>query len=457
MKVLHVSTTDIGGGAEKVAWNLFTGYREHGQAAWLAVGYRKSGNPDVIKIPSSPLSRSWATICWLIHGRLAPLKGRVTGVGRLCLSLRNLARGWRSLVDRKIGREDLNFPGSRRLLELPPLKPDIVHCHNLHGGYFDLRYLSRLSHEVPVILTLHDAWLLSGHCAHSFECERWKIGCGQCPDLNIYPAIRKDATAYNWRRKRDIYAKSRLYVATPSRWLMEKVEQSILAPAVVDARVIPNGVDLSVFHPADKARIREEMGLSQDARMVIFTANGIRKNIWKDYQTMRNAIGIVSKSLRDQKVIFLALGEDAPSEQIAQAVVQFIPYQAEPKAVARYYQAADIYIHAARAEVWGLTITEAMACGTPVVATAVGGICEQVDDNVSGFLTPPGDSKAMADKIIRLLTHRELRQQMGKQAAEIARKRFSLNRQGDDYMAWYQEILDNRHNSQGFKSTQHAS
>lgn len=229
---------------------------------------------------------------------------------------------------------------------------------------------------------------------------------------------------------------------------MEKVEQSTLAPAVVDARVIPNGVDLSVFHPADKARIREEMGLPQDARMVIFTANGIRKNIWKDYQTMRNAIGIVSESWRDQKVIFLALGEDAPSEQIAQAVVQFIPYQADPKAVARYYQAADIYIHAARAEVWGLTITEAMACGTPVVATAVGGIPEQIDDNVSGFLTPPSDSKAMADKIIRLLTHRELRQQMGKQAAEIARKRFSLNRQVDDYLAWYQEILDNRHNSQ---------
>lgn len=454
MKVLQVSTTDIGGGAEKVAWDLFTGYRKRGQAAWLAVGYRKSDNPDVIKIPSLPLSRLWATACWLIHGRLMPLTGRVAGVGRLCSWLRELARGWRSLIDRKIGREDLNFPGSRRLLKLPPLKPDIVHCHNLHGGYFDLRFLPRLSHQVPFIVTLHDAWLLSGHCAHSFDCERWKTGCGLCPDLSIYPSIRKDATSYNWRRKRDIYAQSRLYVATPSRWLMQKVEQSILAPAIIGTRIIPNGVDLSVFLPAEKARIREEVGLPQDAMVILFTANGICRNIWKDYQTMRNAICIVSEYLRDQKVIFLALGEDAPSEQIAQASVQFIPYQTDPHAVARYYQAADIYIHAARAEVWGLTITEAMACGTPVVATEVGGIPEQIDDNVSGFLTPPGDSKTMADRIIRLLTHKDLRQQMGKQAAAIARKRFDLNRQVEDYLAWYQDILDNRHNVQRLKRDQ---
>ena len=109
---------------------------------------------------------------------------------------------------------------------------------------------------MPTVLTLHDAWLLSGHCAHSFDCERWKTGCGECPDLTIEPAIRRDATADNWVRKRDIYARSRLYVATPSPWLMGRVEQSMLAPAVEQARVIPNGVDLSVFRPADKRSIR---------------------------------------------------------------------------------------------------------------------------------------------------------------------------------------------------------
>jgi len=74
--------------------------------------------------------------------------------------------------------------------------------------------------------------------------------------LIIYPAITRDATAYNWRWKREIYAKSRLYVATPSRWLMRKVEQSILASAIIEAKVIPNGVDLTVFHPGDRREAR---------------------------------------------------------------------------------------------------------------------------------------------------------------------------------------------------------
>jgi hypothetical protein len=58
------------------------------------------------------------------------------------------------------------------------------------------------------MLTLHDAWLLSGHCAHSFDCQRWKTGCGECPDLDVYPASPRDATACNWRRKREILAEA---------------------------------------------------------------------------------------------------------------------------------------------------------------------------------------------------------------------------------------------------------
>src|SRR5439155_11546406 len=122
-----------------------------------------------------------------------------------------------------------------------PQRPDLVHCHNLHAKYFDLRVLPWLSRQVPVVLTLHDAWMLSGLCCHSFDCERWRTGCGQCPHLTLYPTIYPgipDATHLNWKRKRKIYRRSRLYVATPSRWLMQKVKQSILAPAVIEARVI---------------------------------------------------------------------------------------------------------------------------------------------------------------------------------------------------------------------------
>jgi len=100
-------------------------------------------------------------------------------------------------LDLQLGKEDFSFPDTRHLFHKVGDLPGIVHAHNLHGGYFDLRVLPWLSRQVPVILTLHDAWLLAGHCAHSFDCQRWKSGCGQCPNLSIPPVAKRDATASN--------------------------------------------------------------------------------------------------------------------------------------------------------------------------------------------------------------------------------------------------------------------
>ena len=301
-------------------------------------------------------------------------------------------------------------------------------------------------------------WPITGHCAHSFECERWKTGCGQCPDLSIYPAVKRDATAYNWRRKRDIYAQSRLYVATPSRWLMRKVEQSILAPAVQQAQVIPNGIDLSVFRPAeDRRAVRAALGLPEDAKVLLFAANGIRRGLWRDFEIMRAAVALVARRMDGQSVLFLALGDDAPPEHIGRATVQFVPYQEDPKVVARYYQAADVYVHAARADTFPNVVLESLACGTPVVATAVGGIPEQVKplegwngetfercNEPTGALVPPGDAEAMADAVVALLTNGALQKRLGENAAEDARKRFDLEQQVNEYIEWYRAIIESR-------------
>jgi len=245
LRILQVSTLDRGGGAEQVAWNLHQAYRARGHDAWLAVGFKQSSDDRVLTIgqpslppigqsslppigrpPLPPMGRSslppigrsslppmgrsslprrgsWAWWCQGLSNHLQPWDGRLRGVGRVRHYLRDLADGWEGL-GRRVGLEDFRHPASRALLSLPPERPDIVQAHNLHGRYFDLRYLAPLSRQVPVVLTLHDAWLLSGNCAHSFACDRWLNGCGQCPDIGIYPGLPRDATAWNWRRKRAI-------------------------------------------------------------------------------------------------------------------------------------------------------------------------------------------------------------------------------------------------------------
>lgn len=440
LRILQVSTLDIAGGAERIAWNLFQAYQQAGFDSWLATGFKQSANPNVLLVQNDIYSNNWSRVWFVLGDLFIGLRG-VPGAGQIRNLLYRAGRFNRWLNIQR-GHDDFGFPGAWHLLDLPPERPYIIHCHNLHGGYFDLRALPWLSHQVPVFLTLHDAWLLSGHCAHSFSCERWKTGCGHCPDLTIPPAVQRDATAYNWKRKRGIYTKSKFHISTPSRWLMDKIQESMLMEGAIECRVIPNGVDISIFNPGDCVEARAQLGLPLEAKIVIFVANSIKENIWKDYTTIRKAIDQVAQRFESEKMIFIALGEDAPDEHIGSADIHFISYQDDVNDVALYYRAADVYVHAARADTFPNTVLESLACGTPVVATAVGGIPEQIEHSLTGFLVQPGDASEMANRIEQVLTDNILRNKMSAKAAKVASNRFSLDNQVKAYLGWYREILE---------------
>ena len=479
LQILQISSRDAGGGAERIAWDLFRTYRSRGHDSRLAVGYKHSADHDVLPMPHHLARPAIRGNLWRVHHHLQPFYRKSRLARGLCRFVHRLAEpeGHRNV---QAGVEDFHFPGIHHLFDRLDIRPDVMHLHNLHGQYFDLRVLPNLCRRQPVVITLHDAWMTTGHCAHSFDCERWRTGCGECPDLTIYPAIRRDATADNWRTKRALYADCRLFVATPCRWLMEKVRASMLWPAVAESRVIPHGIDLSIFQPADRGDARRQAGLPADPFIVLCAANGIRRNPWRDFETMRRAVAVAAERMDERSspqgkhgptsIHFIALGESAPGERIGRATIQFIPFTSDPHAVARYYQGADVYLHAARADTFPNTVLEALACGTPVVATAVGGIPEQIRSlpapfsstpgllaakpSPTGILTEGGDAEAMAEAIVLLATQQELRRCLGENAARDAVRRFDLNRLAADYLHWYREILGNQ--STGLEPTSNA-
>jgi glycosyltransferase involved in cell wall biosynthesis len=424
--ILQVSASERGGGAETMAREMHRRFRERGHNATLVVGRGTASGQHVQALG---------------EGRDAGLQHMLAGPLRV--------------IDRQRGLETYRYPRSRSLLEQLSSTPDIVHLHNLHGGYFDLRYLTGLSTKVPVTLTLHDAWLLSGHCAHSFDCERWRTGCGSCPDLSIYPSIRRDATALNWQRKRDIFVRSRLYAATPSNWLADRVRSSMLAPALAQLRVIPNGVDLETFAPGDRRAARAAFGLAADEPVLLVVGSASADNPFRDFElAQRAAAGAAVSTQRTLTMVVIgataAAGSDAVADNApgAGVALRYVPFVDDVRDMARWYQAADLSIHAARADTFPTSVVEALACGLPVVATAVGGIPEQITpmpaDNATGALVPAGDTQAMAAAIAAILDDDALRTRLGASAARDAALRFDIRRQCDDYLAWYRSILEKR-------------
>jgi glycosyltransferase involved in cell wall biosynthesis len=141
----------------------------------------------------------------------------------------------------------------------------------------------------------------------------------------------------------------------------------------------------------------------------------------------------------------LAVGEPGADEQLGCAVVRHVSFVESPGEIALHYQSADVYLHAAHNETFGIVIAEALACGLPVVATAVDGIAEVFGDGEHGFHVAHGDADAMASAVLRLMREPALRAALGASAAQHARQRYDVDAMVDRYLNWYRDVLAGNH------------
>lgn len=439
LAVTQINTDDEAGGAARLCGDLHSALRSLGVESHLAVGNRRDGNRDATQIPNDRFRGMWNRVRLSTTDTARRHIPRVRGRGRIDAALAGMAQPDRWVAEMK-GREYFNFPATWHP-ESWAGRADLLHCHNLHGGYFDLRALPMLSRRWPVVVTMHDMWLLTGHCAHSFDCDRWKSGCGDCPDLRIPPAIKRDATCHNWGVKRGIFGASKLHVATPSRWLLRKVEGSVLASGLEDARVIANGVDLTVFHPRRRHEARGSVGLNPNEVTLVYAANGGISNPWKDYATVEAAAAAAASDIK-RPVTLVVIGGSGADHEIGNMRVRHVSWLSDRSVFADYLCAADVCVHAAGAENFSLFLCEALACGVPVVSVSCGGTPELVRDGRCGLLVSPGDVRAYGEALRTLLSDDAKRTAFGAAAAAHARARLGLDRMAAAYRDWYVEIID---------------
>lgn len=363
------------------------------------------------------------------------------------------------------GLDDFDYPKSRKILGLIPVKPDVLQIHNLHHGYFDLRALPAITRQIPTVIRMPDEWMYTGHCAYSIECDRWRSGCGSCPDLTRYPAVAKDRTHDNWRLKKSIYKRSRFHVVTPSLWLKQRVEESILKP--LSTRVIYNGVDEKLYRNHPKVEARSRLNLPQDAGIVLFFAKGGADNVYKNYRLFDEALQLLFLRDSSRKYIALIAGGE-PYDAFNNHRIVRLPYTSDQTVIACYYAAADVFVHTAPADNSPNTVYESLSCGTPVIALAAGGVPEQIKtldtafagfstaesigmkssrfglDEATGMLIPQADPVKFADAIELVLSNKQITGQLSANARRDVGERFTRQRMIKDYLALHEEILARR-------------
>ena len=290
-------------------------------------------------------------------------------------------------------------------------------------------------------MTAHDCWLMTGHCAHFFDCDRYKIGCGNCPDLTISPSITRDHTKENLKIKKKILNRSNVYLATPSKWLKKNFLRSQVGDSFREIRVIANGVNTEKFYPkADKKSLRKKYHLEQDGLIFSFVGNKTKENPWKNFSLMFDTLRHFAQKF-SRNVIFLCIGEkDAPITHHPYFQCLFLGHIDETSKLNDLYNCSDFYLHLAKADTFPNTILEAQSCGIPVFANPVCGIPEQIVEGETGWLLSNITPQSLAESIQSKIASCDYTL-MSKNCRNHILKKFSEKTMLSNYQQYYKEIL----------------
>lgn len=404
MNVLHINQSDIQGGASIAGYRLHQGLLKLGIQSNLLVGYPHTKDDRVAQV-----SRQ----LWL--------------------------EGFIERFTKRLGLNYVQFIATDKIATHPfYCSADLLNFHNLHSGYFSYLAIAALTVNKPAVFTLHDMWSFTGHCAYSYDCDRWKIGCGSCPYPESYPQIYQDGTRLEWHLKNWTYSRSNLTIVTPSRWLLEQVQQSMLKR--FPTHYIPYGLDTTVFKPLDRRTCRMALGVPADHKVLLFAAANVQ-DPRKGGDLLIQALQKLPIDLK-QKLTVLILGECERSiANLINANVIYLGYVNSDDATCQAYSAADVFVFPTRADNLPLVLQESLACGTPIVSFRVGGVPELVRPNITGYLAEPENPSDLSNGMVYLLEQDELRDRMRHYCRAIALTEYSLELQAERYINLYSQVL----------------
>lgn len=409
VKVLHLSSFDLIGGAARAAYRIHQGLLGIGIPSQMLVQYKVGGDLTT----------------QTVEGKIAT---RV-----------------RSFIDSTA----LNAYPQRQQLFSPQwfpdaiaakvaqINPDIINLNWVCNGFLRAETLAKLNR--PLLWTLQDMWPFTGGCHYSQGCDRYKVECGNCPQLQS--DREADLSRTVWQRKAKAWKNLNLTVVAPSEWMAQCARASSLFH---DRRVevIPFGLDTNAFKPIDTRMARDLLDLPTDKHLVLFGAINATGDTRKGFHLLQAALKSLSQAGWSDRIELVVFGAAKPESPVDLGFpIHYLGKLQDDLSLRIAYAAADVMIAPSIEEAFGQTASESLACGTPVVVFTNTGLKDIVDHQRNGFVANYCDTEDLAKGIAWVLEDPERHHKLRYAAREKAEQEYAMEVQAQRYLSLFHDIL----------------
>jgi len=325
--------------------------------------------------------------------------------------------------------------GTCKLLKyIKDIKPNVVHLHNLHGNYINLKLLVSFlaENDIPTVLTLHDCWFYTGKCTHYTVdgCYKWQSGCGNCPRLKKdNPSWFFDCTKKMYIDKKEWFEKiPRLAVVGVSEWITNETRQSLLASAKIVTRIY-NWIDFEVFKPIETDFLRHKLDL-MNKFIILGIASG-----WSNAKGLDKFIELADQIPDDMSIILV--GDISVNIHLPKNIIHFKETNNMNELI-KYYSIANVFVNFSLEEAFGKVSVEALACGTPVITYFSTANSELVGDRC-GYIVEKNDFTGIKNAIFNV--NKKGKEYYKDNCISFAKANFNKEDRINEYINLYQELL----------------
>ncbi len=412
MRILHLNTSDISGGAARAAYRIHKGLQGIGIDSKMLVQTKWSDDKTVID-PGTKVKKG-----------LALLRPTLDSAGNYFDSgSKNIfSPAW--------------LPFSNIPTQINSILPDIVHFHWICDGMLRIEDLKRINK--PIIWTLHDMWAFTGGCHYNEGCERYVESCSNCPQLNR--SGKNDLSRSVLKRKKKAWSQLDITIVTPGNWLAECAKKSSLFKGR-RVEVIHNGLNLNLFKPINKTTARKICNLPVNKKLVLFGAMCATSDHRKGFDLLYEGLKQLAVKYSDKAELILFGASEPENPPDFGLPVHYLGCLHDDVSLSLLYAAVDVMVVPSLQEAFGQTASESLACGTPIVAYGATGLLDIVEHQINGYFAKPFDVSDLAAGIDWVLSNENRHKELCLKARGKAMACFDIKKIAKQYAELYKDII----------------